>query len=162
MNFIQFGQGFWIWQAWYLTRRITFLGIQGTGSNWFWSYLTDRKQKVWVKCVIPHCWYTRGLTLCIIYINDLLPSINTLSNTTIFADDTDIIIFSQNVDDLFWVWITVLPYISRRFTTDILALTLDKMNAIKVTMKNSPQHPLRVGDDEEWTDDFVNTKFLAL
>jgi hypothetical protein len=31
----------------------------------------------------------------------------------------------------------------------MLALTLDKMNAIKVTMKNSPQHPLRFGYDEE-------------
>jgi len=66
------------------------------------------------------------------------------------------------VDDLSWVWITVPPHISRKFTINMLALTLDKTNAIKVIMKHSPQHSLRVGYDEEWTDDFVNTKFLAL
>jgi hypothetical protein len=31
----------------------------------------------------------------------------------------------------------------------MLALTLDTTNAMKVIMKNSPQHPLRVGYDEE-------------
>jgi len=35
----------------------------------------------------------------------------------------------------------------------MLALTPDKMNAIKVIMKNSPQHPLSVRYDEELTDD---------
>jgi len=39
--------------------------------------------------------------------------------------------------------------ISRKFTIDMLALTLDKMNTIKVILKNSPQHPLRVGYYEE-------------
>jgi hypothetical protein len=38
---------------------------------------------------------------------------------------------------------------SRKFTIKKVALNLNKMNAIKVIMKNYPQHPLSVDYDEE-------------
>jgi hypothetical protein len=79
----------------------------GSMENWFKSYLTDRIQKLDIKTPyttqsaysnwgriehgIPHGSIV-GPLLFIIYINDHLPTINTLAPPIRFVDDTSVII----------------------------------------------------------------------
>jgi hypothetical protein len=51
-----------------------------------------------------------GPLLFIIYINDLPPTINTLSEPTIFDDDTSVIISSKNAVDFCIMSNTVLSH----------------------------------------------------
>jgi hypothetical protein len=72
--------------------------------NWFRSYLTNRKQQTEIKSFenISSKWGTvkhvvpqgsiLGPLLFIMYINDLPPTINTLSELILFADDISVII----------------------------------------------------------------------
>jgi hypothetical protein len=59
--------------------------------------------KYLLKLGINRAWNPTGLNfrplLFIIYINDLLPTINTLTAPIIFADDTSVIISSKNLVD---------------------------------------------------------------
>jgi hypothetical protein len=96
-----------------LLTKLHFYGIQGIAAKWFRSYLTDRKQKVkishqitlrifsqtggTIKHGVPQGSILRPLFF-IIYINDLPPTINTLSEP-IFADDTSVIISTKNFYD---------------------------------------------------------------
>jgi len=48
--------------------------------------------------------------LLIIYINDILPTINILSEPILFADDTSVIIYRENPDDFSTVSNTVLSH----------------------------------------------------
>jgi hypothetical protein len=70
--------------------------------------------------------------LFIIYINDLPPTINTLANPIIFADDTSVIIYSKKFDDCCRISNIVLCYMSKWFAANRLALNLDKTNIINL------------------------------
>ena len=48
------------------------------------------------------------------------------------------------------------------FAADNLVLTLDKMNIMKFTTKNSSHSTLHNGYKEKYMEDTVNTKFLGL
>jgi hypothetical protein len=80
------------------------------------TYLIDRRQKIEIKS--PYTaqstysnWGTAdhgiqlgwilGPLLFISYINDLLPTITVLAAPIIFADDTNVIITSKNLDDFY-------------------------------------------------------------
>jgi hypothetical protein len=51
-----------------------------------------------------------GPLLFIIYINYILPTINTLSEPILFTDDTSVIISSKNFDDFFTMSNSSLSY----------------------------------------------------
>jgi hypothetical protein len=88
--------------------------FQGTAAKCFRFYLTDRKQKVEFKSQENNLHFFSNLLttkhglskgsnlgplLFILYINDLLPTINTLTETIIFSDDTSAIIPNKNFYD---------------------------------------------------------------
>jgi hypothetical protein len=128
-------------------------------ANWLRSYLTERKQKIEIKSpYATQSTYSRwgtiklgvpqgsilGPLLFITYINDLPPTINTLTIPIIFADDTSVTISSKNLDDFCMLSNRVLSLISRFFAANKLALNLDKTNIIKFTTINVPQCPLSI------------------
>jgi hypothetical protein len=86
--------------------------------------------------------------LFIIYINDLPPTVNNLSNHTIFADDKSVIISSKNVDDFCTISNTVLSHVTEWFTAIKLALNLEKTNIIQFKTNNTPQYVLSIGYNE--------------
>jgi hypothetical protein len=92
---------------------------------------------------------TVGPLLFIIYINDLSPTVSTLSEPIIFTDDTSVIIFYTNFDDFCTVLNAVFSRMSKWFTANKLAIHLDKINIIKFISKNSPLYALNIGYDEK-------------
>jgi hypothetical protein len=87
--------------------------------------------------------------LFIIYINDLLPTINTLAIPILFDDDTSVIISSKNLDDFCMLWNRVVSHMSKWFAANKLALNLDKTNIIKFITVNLPQCPLSIGYNDK-------------
>jgi hypothetical protein len=99
--------------------------------------LSNRKQKVEIKTpklnqnffskwgIIKHG-IPRGLILrpllFLIYINDLPPTINTLSEPIIFADDTSVITSSKNCVDFCGKSNIVPSHMSKWFTANKLAI----------------------------------------
>jgi hypothetical protein len=64
--------------------------------------------------------------------NDLPPTINTLANTIIYADDTSVIISTKKFDDFCRISNKVLCCMSKCFAANKLSLNLDKTNIIKL------------------------------
>jgi hypothetical protein len=97
-----------------------------------------------------------------IYINHVPPTINTLSEPILFADDTSVIISSKNYDDSSATSNTVPPHVSKWFTSNKLVLYLDETNIITFIINKPPQYNLNIGLDETYTEESVNAKFLGL
>jgi len=100
-----------------------------------------------------------GLLQFVLYVNDLPLRINSSIKTTIFADDTSVIIFSKYCDNSCRVSNLVLYY--KWFATKKLDLNMDKMNVIKFLGNNLPLDELSIGYKEKYVKGTVNTKFLG-
>jgi hypothetical protein len=78
--------------------------------------------------------------LFIIYINILLPALNTTSELIIFADYTNVIIYSKNFDDVCRMSNTFLSHMNKWFTAKKMALNVDESNVIKLITNTWPQY----------------------
>jgi hypothetical protein len=160
-----------------LLSKLHYFGVLGAMVNWFRSCLTGRKQKIEIKS--PYGtqstslnWGTvkRGVLqgsvlgplLFLTYINELPPTINTLTIPIIFADDTSLIISSKNLDDFCMLSNRVLSLMSKWFAANKLALNLDKSNIIKFTAINVPHCTLSIGYNDKCIEETTETKFLVL
>jgi hypothetical protein len=109
-----------------------------------------------------HCVQLKKSTPHYHYINDLTPTINTLSEPILFTNGTSVIISGKNFDDFSTMLNTVLSHMNKWFTYNKLALNLDKTTIITFITSKLPQYDLRIGYDEKHIEESVNTKFLCL
>jgi hypothetical protein len=100
--------------------------------------------------------------LFIIYVNDLSPTVDTLSKPIIFADDTSVLTCSKYFDDFCTVPYIGLSHMSKSFTVNVLALDLDKINIMKFITNNMPQHASSIGYNGKYIEESVNMKFSGM
>jgi hypothetical protein len=91
----------------------------------------------------------------------LPPTINTLSEPIISADDTKVIISSKNFYNFCIVSNTVLCHMSIWFTSNKLVLYSDKTNKIKFITNKSPQYALNIGNDEKYIKESITQNSLV-
>jgi hypothetical protein len=77
--------------------------------------------------------------LFIIYINDLPPRINSVSEPVLFVGDTSVVTLNKNFKDFCSVSNVVLSHMIKWFV-----LNLDKMNIMKFITKNSVHSTLHI------------------
>jgi hypothetical protein len=74
--------------------------------------------------------------LFIIYTNDLPLRINSVSEPTLYADDTRVIIPKRNIEDFHSMSNFDLSHMIKRFAANKLALSLDATDVMKFITKN--------------------------
>jgi len=115
-----------------LIDKLEYYGIRGTILEWFKSYLTDRKQftcinltkssELQVTCGVPQG-SVLGPLLFILYVNDMENSFSAIK-PRIFADDTSLFIFDQNIDTLYSKTNQELKYLEDWLLANKLSLNI--------------------------------------
>ena len=86
-----------------LLEKLSLYGVSSHSLNWFWSYLTERKQQTFIDGAFSDfCDDTRGIPqrsilgplLGTVYINDL-PAYNLFSKPRMYADDTTLTLSAE-------------------------------------------------------------------
>jgi hypothetical protein len=132
--------------------------LKGILSDWFKSYLCNRKQRVelrfsgtrnyssnWkaVKSGIPQG-SVLGLLLFNIYINDFLGLVDNSSNVIMYANDTTILISNNCYEELNRNFNYVLYNILKWFQANQLVLNMEKTKIVKFTHANFSYSPLNI------------------
>ena len=117
-----------------LLNKLKFYGLQQSENNWFQSYLSNRKQQVYVNGVASDsCLISTGVPqgsilgplLFIIFINDL-PRSSTFFSTRLYADDTSLTASGSDLDSLLREINKHLPVIYEWLCSNKLTLNLSK------------------------------------
>ena len=116
-----------------LVKKLEIYGISGTHLQWFRNYLTNRKQYIqfdgWqktnyktVKCGVPQ---RLGPLLFLLYINDLQFA-SDLLNPIMFADDTNLLYSSKDINTASLKVNKELQQINECFISNKLSLNVKK------------------------------------
>ena len=121
-------------------------GIRGVAHDWFKSYLTNRKQFVFlngeyselanITCGVPQE-SVLGPLLFLIYINDL-PNISKVLNFYLFADDTNIYSEAETLNKLETIINKELKKLHTWLIVNRLSLNIDKTNFLVFHPYNKP------------------------
>ena len=117
-----------------LLDKLNHYGIRGTAYNWMKSYLSNRQQFVSVNGVdsshkpieygVPQG-SILGPLLFVIYINDI-PEVCKLAKFILYADDANIVITANNVEDLHRQTQDLIDTLVKWVDCNMLALNIDK------------------------------------
>ena len=136
--------------------KLEFFGVKGHILNWLKSYLRNRKQRdvlLFVKSLnILSDWesirhgvpqgFVLGPLLFNLYVNDFPYVINKISRTILFADGTNIFVFSSDLNELNSNLNSLLCCISKWFQNNQLILNLNKTHIVKFASSNlKVSHP---------------------
>jgi len=141
-----------------LILKLEFYEVKGSILNWLKYYLQNRQQRVVLEFVnspnLLSDWEVArhgvpqgsvlGPLLFNVYTNDFPCTINKVSHTILFADDTNILVSSINLNKLNSKLNSVLHYISKWFQSNQLALNLNKMHIVKFTSSKLLTYPLNI------------------
>ena len=119
-------------------------GIRGIAANRLNSYLSNRRQFVWINginldyqkvmCGVPQG-SILGPKLFILYINDIC-NISNILNFIIFADDTNIFCTGDKIEDVAPTLSTELNKLHNWFTVNKLSLNIKKTNYMVFSKNN--------------------------
>ena len=161
----------------YLIKKLNAYGVRGNALMWVESYLTDRHQRVLIKkggeCVksssignivgIPQG-SILGPILFVIYINDLSTIIENSDNSiTSFADDTNLLIGKQGLQELIEGSNNLFLKAKQWFETNNLVLNEEKTNVIIFsTERTTKTKPSQITLDGKVVNTVSQAKFLGV
>lgn len=97
-----------------------------------------------------------GSLLFLIYINDLPLRKNSLAETILFADDTNVIISNRNFIDFSTSANLVSAHMIEWCSANMLVLNLEKMNVMKFVTRNLPYCAIIIGYKDECIEEVGN------
>jgi hypothetical protein len=156
-----------------LISKLELYGVNGSILNRLKSYLYNRKQRVLLQLNsspnILSDWETvrhgvpqgsvLGPLLFNVYINDFPSIIGKVSHTILFADDTNILVSSNNHTELNTKLNKIFCCISEWFPNNQLVLDLNKTQLIKFISSKSSTYPLHVSYNNQAITVAENIKF---
>jgi hypothetical protein len=103
-----------------------------------------------------------GPLLFNVYINDFPSILNNAAHTILYADDTTIIVSSNDPNPLNYKLNVVMNRISKWFQNNHLVLNLKKMHVIKFTTAKALEYPLHTVYNNQDLNIDENVKFLGM
>ena len=103
-----------------------------------------------------------GTLLFLLYINDLPDTINDMSSTVLFADDTNIICTHQDINVLNDNIETVLQKINKWLQANLLILNSKKTKIVHFSTKHPETLQACIKYEDKYIENTNNTSFLSL
>ena len=156
--------------------KVESYGVKGSVLNWLKSDLHNRKQRVVLQFVNSHNLLSDwevvrhgvhqgsvlGPLLFIVYINDFPCIINKECHTILFADDTNILVSSIDLNELNSKLNSVLHCIFKCFQNNQLVLYFSKTHTVKFASSKLQTCPLNIAYNNQALTVTENTKFLGM